>query len=277
MKQKLLKFKELMIQNDIYKNIKKILTLNGLSLFAPAALSFYMIISFIPCILLIEFFLTVINIIFGRDFSFLLYFFTTNIEVINSIKEILFNITTGSIISLFISLIVIIYLASKGLSFFTKIVRNIWGVQHEKSNFMIEIITYLLSTIVLIFIFAFFIVFLIIFDNVLSFLPDVLTFIINYFLTMLVIFIFTTFLYHFITKKGMKKDHMIGSIFSTLGISIGIIIYYLYLTNISKTLSYYGPLSSISMLCLIFFYSSYILFIGAEINLFIYKKAQKNR
>ena len=85
------------------------------------------------------------------------------------------------------------------------------------------------------------------------------------------------YLYYFTSKIGTKKDHFLGAFFSTLGICIGILLYYLYLVNISKSLSYYGPLSSLSLLCLVFFYSSYILFMGVQINIINYKKAQKNR
>ena len=48
-------------------------------------------------------------------------------------------------------------------------------------------------------------------------------------------------------------------------------IYAIYLKYISNSLNYYGPLSLVALLCLVCYYSSYILFLGVEINLLIKK------
>lgn len=263
--------------SDIYKNIKKVITLNGLNSYAPASLSFYMLFSSIPCLILVEVFLSIINNTLGQNFSFLSYFFTNDPKISSSIKDIISSINAGGYISLGISFSVIIYLASKGLTFFTIQNQKMNGLILENKGLVKRKIISIFTTIFLLLVFSLFAVFLIIFDNILSNFPTVLTFIINYFFAMVLIFFLIVFLYYFTSKIGTKKDHFLGAFFSTLGICIGILLYYLYLVNISKSLSYYGPLSSLSLLCLVFFYSSYILFMGVQINIINYKKAQKNR
>ena len=277
MRRKLSIFIKQIASSDVFQNIKKVVTLNGLNSYAPAALSFYMILSSIPCLILIEVFLSIINNTLGQNFSFLSYFFTNDPNISSSIKNIISSITAGGYISLGISFSVIIYLASKGLTFFTIQNQKMNGLIIENKGLVKRKLISIFTTIFLLLVFSLFAVFLIIFDNILSNFPTVLTFIINYFFAMVLIFFLIVFLFYFTSKIGKKKDHFLGAFFSTLGICIGILLYYLYLVNISKSLSYYGPLSSLSLLCLVFFYSSYILFMGVQINIINYKKAQKNR
>ena len=213
--------------SDIYKNIKKVITLNGLNSYAPASLSFYMLFSSIPCLILVEVFLSIINNTLGQNFSFLSYFFTNDPKISSSIKDIISSITAGGYISLGISFSIIIYLASKGLTFFTIQNQKMNGLILENKGLVKRKLISIFTTIFLLLVFSLFAVFLIIFDNILSNFPTVLTFIINYIFAMVLIFFFIVFLYYFTSKIGTKKDHFLGAFFSTLGICIGILLYYL--------------------------------------------------
>ena len=277
MNNKTRKYITAIVHSDIFKNIKTIITLDGINTYAPAALSFYMILSFIPCLILIEVILSIINLTLNQNFSFLSYFFSSDQNVSNSIKEIISSITTGGLISLGISFSVIIYLASKGLTFFQSQIKKMYKIEVVKTSFLKNKTLSIGTTLILLLIFSLFAVFLIIFGNILSFFSEYITYIFSYIFTAILLVFFIMFLYYFTSKVGRKRDHFLGSLFSTLSICIGIILYYLYLINVSKSLSYYGPLSSISLLCLIFFYSSYILFMGIEINKINFQKQEKNR
>ena len=99
---------------------------------------------------------------------------------------------------------------------------------------------------------SFLVIFLIIFDSFIN--KNNLKFysFFEYIFVLFTLFIFIVFLYKLTTPKRIKITKLlIGSLFSTIGIGGGIFIYSYYLKNISSTLSYFGPLSSVALLFLI--------------------------
>lgn len=244
-------------------------------MYAPAALSFYLVLSFIPCLLLIEIILSLINISFDKSLSFISFIFGLN-AISVSIKEIISSLNALDFLSLGISFSVILYLASKGLTFFAYQVKIMHGISYEEQSYFKRRIIPLGLTIISLLILSFLVIFLIIFDSFIN--KNNLKFysFFEYIFVLFTLFIFIVFLYKLTTPKRIKITKLlIGSLFSTIGIGGGIFIYSYYLKNISSTLSYFGPLSSVALLFLILFFSSYILFFGVEINILLCEKHKK--
>lgn len=255
-----------------FKIIKRILTLRGGNMYAPAALSFYLVLSFIPCLLLVEIILSLINISFDKSLSFISFIFGLNAISI-SIKEIISSLNALDYLSLGISFSVILYLASKGLTFFAYQVKIMHGISYEEQSYFKRRIIPLGLTIISLLTLSFLVIFLIIFDSFINKNNSNFYSIFEYIFVLFTLFIFIVFLYKLTTPKKIKITKLLlGSLFSTIGIGGGIFIYSYYLKNVSSTLSYFGPLSSVALLFLILFFSSYILFFGVEINILIYEK-----
>ena len=260
-----------------FKIVKRIFTLRGGNMYAPAALSFYLVLSFIPSLLLIEIILSLINISFDKSLSFISFIF--GLEAISiSIKELISSLNASSFLSLGISFSIIVYLASKGLSFFSYQVKIMYGITYEEQPYFKRRILPLGLTLISLIILSFLVVFLIIFDSFVKKNNVSFYAFFEYIFVLLILFIFITFLYKLTTPNKVKiTKFFLGSSFATIGIGVGIFIYSFYLKNISSTLSYFGPLSSVALLFLILLFSSYILFWGVEINILINEKDKKAR
>lgn len=255
-----------------YQQFIELVTLRGCSHFAPAALTFYLILSLIPCITLIEIIFSIINSLFSSNFSIINIIFAFDNKLTASVENIFSIFTKSDVFSLIISVFIVIFLASKGLTFFSIQVKKMYGVNYKNQNFVKRKIFAILFTILLLFLLSVLFVFLVVFNSYFSIKNYILKIGIYYISILIILFIFIECLFVFTTEKNVKfKEVFFGSLFSTLGIGIGIFIYYIYLKYISNSLNYYGPLSLVALLCLVCYYSSYILFLGVEINLLIKK------
>ena len=147
------------------------------------------------------------------------------------------------------------------------------GISYEEQSYFKRRIIPLGLTIISLLTLSFLVIFLIIFDSFINKNNSNFYSIFEYIFVLFTLFIFIVFLYKLTTPKKIKITKLLlGSLFSTIGIGGGIFIYSYYLKNVSSTLSYFGPLSSVALLFLILFFSSYILFFGVEINILIYEK-----
>ena len=111
------------------------------------------------------------------------------------------------------------------------------------------------------------------FDNIFHLKNNNIKGIIIFTLISFIFFVFLLFLYSISSKEKAKfKDIYLGSILSSLGITIGMNLYIFYLNNYSNANNYYGPLTSYILLLLVIYYSSYITLLGVEINYLTRKK-----
>lgn len=260
-------------KSNVYCITKRLITLRGINHFAPSSLTFFMLLSFIPCLTIIELILSFINISLEESLSIFDFLFSTHSELSSSLKNIFLNINNLNFFTLSFSSIITLYLASKGLTYFSFQVKQMYKYNIENNKFLKRKIVAILLTLLLTIILAFLIVFLVVFDQILIENKHPFFTILKYILTLFMLFIFILFLYVIaLGKKGKFKEVFFGSIFSSLGIGVGIFIYYIYLINYSTSLSLYGPLSLFALICLITYYSSYILFMGVEINIMIKEK-----
>ena len=256
-----------------YQKFMGLVTLRGSSHFAPAALSFYLILSLIPCITLIEVIFSFINNIFSSNFSVLAILFAFDKKLTENVKNIFSVFTKSDVFSIIFSIFITIFLASKGLTFFSIQVKKMYGINYREQNFIKRKFIAIIFTLLLLILLAVLFVFLVIINSFFSIDIEIVKMLIYYFFILIILFIFIECLFVFSIEKGIKFNEVIcGSLFSTLGIGIGIFIYYIYLKYISNSLNYYGPLSLVALLFLVCYYSSYILFLGVEINLHIKEK-----
>lgn len=256
-----------------YQKFMGLVTLRGSSHFAPAALSFYLILSLIPCITLIEVIFSFINNIFSSNFSVLAILFAFDKKLTENVKNIFSVFTKSDVFSIIFSIFITIFLASKGLTFFSIQVKKMYGINYREQNFIKRKFIAIIFTLLLLLLLAVLFVFLVILNSTFLIKNQTLKMIIYYIFILIILFIFIECLFVFSIEKGIKFNEVIcGSLFSTLGIGIGIFIYYIYLKYISNSLNYYGPLSLVALLFLVCYYSSYILFLGVEINLHIKEK-----
>ena len=262
-------------KNKFFKIGKRLITLRGINHFAPSSLTFFMLLSFIPCLTIVELILSFINVSLEESISIFDFIFLKNNDLSISIKNIFLNIDNLNYFSISFGSIFTIYLASKGLTYFSFQVKQMYNYTDENTQFIKRKIITILFTLLITLVLSFLIVFLIIFDRFLLTESNVFFNFLKYVLILFVLFVFILVLYVVaIGKKGKFKEVIWGSIFSSLGIGIGIFIYYIYLTNFSTSLTLYGPLSIFALICLVTYYSSYILFIGVEINIMIKEKGE---
>lgn len=259
------------------RTLKRILTLRGTNHFAPSSLAFFLALSLIPCLVLIEVFLSIVNLSFGLGLSVFQVFLPEESFVV-SVKEIVENLGTGSLLSIAFSFGVITYLASKGITFFTRQVQEMYREQVEEKPFFQRKMRAIAITLLLLLLLSVLIAFIIAFNRIFSLGNKLTRAFFNYFLILLILFVFVVFLYRISSENHRNyRDLVWGSLFTTIGIGGGIFLYYLYLRYISSALSYYGPLSSLALLFLICYYSSYILFFGVEINIVVAEKRLNSR
>lgn len=256
-----------------YIILNRIITLRGCNIFAPSSLAFFIILSLFPCLVLIEILLSLANLSLDQSLSIFSLIFSIDDEVSVSIKEFINNMLVNNIFTFLFSGIIIIYLSSKGIGFFRYQVRQMYKKNIEKEVFIKRKVKDIAITLLLLATLSFSLTFLVIFDGLIQIKNQFILGLINYIYLLIILFIFIEILYVISTSKEEKfKEVFWGCLFSTIGIGVGIILYYFYLTKISSSLNYYGPLDLIALLFLICYYSSYIMFFGVEINIIIKEK-----
>lgn len=276
--QKIKSLYQKIINSKIYAILKRVVTLRGCNIFAPSSLAFFIILSLFPCLVLIEIQLSFVNLSLNESLSIFNFLFSLDEDVSSSIKEFINDLLSNNILGFIFSSIIIFYLSSKGMGFFRYQVKQMYGKSVEKENFIKRKAKDIITTILLLTILSFLLTFLVIFDSITKINNQIISLLIKYLYVIIILFVFIEILYVISTSKQEKfKEVIWGSLFSTLGIGIGILVYYFYLIKISNTLTYYGPLNLIALLFLICYYSSYVIFFGIEINIIIKEKKEKNK
>jgi membrane protein len=242
-----------------------------------ASLSFYLIFSFPPLIIII---LSVFNIFIGRDPVKAKYFSQINSLVGKAsavkIQEMVKNISPDS--SLFITAIVFIIILAGAAGVMLEIqssVNHIWGIKLKPrqsiSHFFKNSLAsfFMVGTAGVLLIAGLFVNFLmdILYTSLIGNFPKTTVYLF-YTLNVLLIYVFITSLFIIIFKalpngRIPMKDCIIGSLFSSTLFIIGKIIIGSYLSNAYIT-SVYGALGSVTILLIWVYYSSIILYVGAE-------------
>ena len=107
------------IYSDKYKILKSLITLGGNSKFAPAALTFFVMISLVPVLTMIVILLS----LFGYNITNLLEYIQNNFSLSENTMTILeqyfLNVPNYNKIIFGVGIFILIYISSKGMSFFT--------------------------------------------------------------------------------------------------------------------------------------------------------------
>lgn len=250
-----------------YIEAKELFTLGGNSKFAPSSLAFFVMVSLVPVITMIVYILS----FFGYTIEDLLNYLQKNLDLQNEsmllLEHYFFNIPNINKIFLGIGIFILIYISSRGITFFMYAYSKISNTPPKFKKFWQQKLGGALLSIILEVFLAFLIVFLGIFDNFINdnikvFHPYLFFVIISIF-----IFIFLLFLYSISSSKKEKfKDIFLGALISSLSITLGMTLYIFYLDHYSNAQNYYGSLTSFILLLLIIYYSSYITLLGVQIN-----------
>jgi len=248
-----------------------------------AQTSFFLIISSVPLIMLL---ITLLQYILPVDRDVLNEFIINilpadNIifQFIDNILDEIFGHTEVSIIS--ISAAALLWSASRGFRSIARGIRNIYG-SNNQTNFIKNTLFSLIYTVIFIALLTLSVT-LIFFSRVIHYYLDarntVLSNILNMFLNSQGITFFIILILVFaLAYKGMArhemkfKYQMIGAAFSAAGWIIFSSLYRIYIETYSNYSYIYGSLTAIILMMLWLYMCITILFIGAEINVWIYEK-----
>lgn len=150
------------------QTLKRMFTLRGTHHFAPSSLAFFLTLSLIPCLVLIEVFLGIVNFSFDLNLSVFQVFLPEESFVV-SVKEIIENLGTGSLFSIAFSFGIITYLASKGFTFFTRQVREMYRETDEEKPFFQRKIKAIALTLLMLLLLSVLIAFIIVFNRIFTF------------------------------------------------------------------------------------------------------------
>jgi len=252
--------------------LKKLFQLNGY-FFMPSSLAFYLIISIIPLISIV---------------AMILSFYSKNsyeamLSLIQSLnlfpkdmaeKVVIYfqGIQVSDYITLIISIIASIYVASRGIECFSRFSNRFYGINDLDIKFVKRKARSILLTFALILMLSIVVVnFALLsvpFDNVLS---EPVRVLLKYLLMAVVLFLSITFIFKVAPQKKEKLKHVLpGSALCTVAISICLFLYSIYLNfSATRMSSIYGPLTSIIILLLIAFLVSYITFMSFYFNILL--------
>lgn len=246
---------------------KSFFTFDGNVRFSPSSLSFFLLMSTIPTISIIAMILSFFN------YEIIHLFDKINLSSLVS-EELYYRLTiffssppTSEKIPFIISLSTIAFLSSKGLYFFSYTYSKI--IAPEKTIFfsLKKRIIFVFVSLFIELLIALFLIFLFFLDMRLTGINPFLLIILEYIVILIFLILIIAFIYGISQRKEARKmPILLGSIISSLLISIGTILYYFYLNHISKTLTYFGPLSNLFLFILIIYFISYLLLLGVQIN-----------
>lgn len=246
---------------------KEFLTLGGNSKFAPSSLTFFVMISLVPVISLIVYILSLFGFSKTDLLSYLEENFSLHEQSMSMLEAYFSNVPNVNKIFFGITILVLIYISSKGMTFFMFAYAKINQCEHKYQGFFKQ----RFWGVVLSFISELFISFLILFfgffDNLSIIKSSGFKTGIFSFSTFVLIFLFLVFLYSISSPQKVDfKDIYLGALFASLSITIGISLYIAYIDHHSNVINYYGSLTNFILLLLIIYYSSYISLLGIQLN-----------
>lgn len=185
--------------------------------------------------------------------------------------------TSGAVIS--ITALLAIWSASKGALSIIFGMREILDATKEKNYFVLRFYS-IIYTIILIISLVLALVLLVFGNKIFSHFVDMYSFLhaleplYTFSRYLIVMFIFTLFFISMYKMGGNKRykfmDLLPGAMFTALGWMIFSYIFSIYVDNFSNYSYMYGSLTAVIIIMLWMYFCMYIMFIGAEINEFLY-------
>ena len=261
--------------SNIYLSAKDLITLGGNSKFAPSSLTFFIMVSLVPVITLIVYILS----LFGYNMHDLPLYFQNNLDLNSNSMAILehyfLNVPNSNKIIFGFGIFILVYISSKGITFFTYAYQKINNIAPKYTNFFSQRLWGIFLSLISEAFLSFLIIFLAFFDKYIVIKNNQLKTLFFSFLILVIIFLFLTFLYSISSTHKVKfKEVFLGAFISSLSITIGMSGYIFYLNNYSNAANYYGSLTNFILLLLIIYYSSYITLLGVQIN-YMYNKKKR--
>ena len=249
----------------------------------PGHLSFFLLLSSIPIILLMG----IITNFFSISFSKLVDFIILSLPANTSDLVVpLFDSTTAGI-SIFLLFVSAIYLASRGTKAIINTANSIYEVQRKNVQ---DIVKSIFLTLILVLLFIFLIIILILGEKILYFILSIshnsflndnlirLVGILKWPISFILIFYVFKIIYLLSpNKKISKKSVNKGSLFTTILILIVTFLYSFYVTNYASYNDYYGGAANIIILMLWIYLVSKIFVYGMIINSIEEKKNKEHK
>lgn len=239
-----------------------------------AQTAFFMMFSFVPLIMLIVLLVQYLPLSKEQLTGISIHIFPQALSgFISNLFDGLYINYSGTV--LFITLIALLWSASKGIYAISKGLNTVYNTKDNRHYFHIRGVS-LIYTICFGLIFLGIIILLIFGINIAKFLENKLFFIssihINYsyiagFVLLSVIFLI---MFCFLPKRKFKISKEIpGALFSALGWIIFSFLYSLYVTKVGVNSLIYGSLSAMILFMLWLYICMYIIFLGGEINVLL--------
>lgn len=268
------KVKQFFKRNKIISFVIELFKLDGNS-YMPSSLSFYLILSLVPLISIIFMILS----FYSKNSVDMVIDFLSELQLFNddTVKELVHyfsNIKVSDYITLVISIIASIYVASRGIECFSRFSDRFYGRETLDKHFFKRKIRSIFITLVMIIGVSASVIIMAGFETMTkSFLSKEVSTWLKYPLILVVLNIFILFLFKLSpTQKVSFKEILPGSYICSILLTVGLLGYGLYLRyNVNHLQSIYGPLTSIILLLLLAYAMSYIVFITFYSNILIKK------
>jgi len=249
---------------------------------AAAHAAFFIILSFIPCIILL--------------FSLLQFTSIDKVDILVMVQNIvpsnMLTLVTGIIgeayqktaTTVSVSALAAVWSAGRGMMALTQGLQWIAGIRETRNYFAVRIRATLYTLVLLLSIIVFLL--LGVFGNVLlelitvkfpitAYVTSMILDVKNIFLSLYAVVVFTL-LYRFVPGNGMEmSDHVPGAVFSAAGWMIFSYAFSMYIEMFSGFSNMYGSLTTIILIMLWLYFGMYITLLGAEFNQLLAKRREK--
>lgn len=261
-----------------YEFLKRLFRLNG-NFFMPASLTFYFLISFIPLVSIVFMVLsfysknsteTVISII--NSFTIL------PEETVESFVSYIKGIDTSDYITLIVSIIASIYVASRGIECFSRFSNTFYGIPDDEVGFFKRKFRSITITFILIILLSACVFIYALFSTVVDkYINYGLSVFLKYLSIAVVLFITILFIFRMAPSKKEKVITVLpGAIICVFSLIICVLVYSIYLNfSLNRMSSIYGPLTSVIILLLMVFVISYIVFASFYLNILLKERNDK--
>ncbi len=251
-----------------------------------AQTTFFLLISFFPFLII---FITLTQYLHLESNDIFLQMLSSLVpaEFINMLTSVLHDIysRTGTVLS--VSLIALLWSASKGISAIITCLNNIYKIKETRNYFVVRFFAIIYTIVFMLMLLLSIVVFVFgrqLYELITSWLPNSMIYqtvdnIINIraILGIVVFFVVFICMYKFLpSQKILTKYTLPGAIFSTIAWMFISYVFSIYINYMTRFSYIYGSLSGVIIALLWLYFCVYIIFIGAEINYF-YSKNIKNR
>lgn len=193
--------------------------------------------------------------------------FIEDASFLQPLIQIIYDQTNGTFVS--ITVFVLLYTASKCMWGFMKGLHSIYQVSDDKGGFLLRFWSFLYT-----------IAFLLLITGVLffNFFKIIELEFWRNFVSLLILTLFFLLLYRHGPRHSIPSFyHLTGAVFTSVGWTVFSRFFSYYVTHFSTYARLYGELSTLLLFFLWLYILMYILFLGGEINAFIYGNISRHR